>query len=205
MDAIADGRLSIADRMSDVVHRVRESAGSAFAAEPGDGAQDVATRVMSLPGGARGAGAAGAGALAKLTGIGAAGKLAAVCLGGGAAVTACVAAGLVPAGLHGRQASTAPNRPAAERSAIDPPAAPVGSLSSEEADDAVQQPPPAANGEPADGPAPQPEPDPPAAIAPSTPSPEQEFGAASVASSPAVAKSLPSGGGGSAAQREFGP
>jgi RNA polymerase sigma factor (sigma-70 family) len=207
MDAIADGRLSILDRMSEVVHRVRESAGSTLAGEPGDGAQDVATRVMSLPGGARGAGAAGAGALAKLTGIGAAGKLAAVCLGGGAAVTACVAAGLVPAGLHGRQASTAPNRPAAERSAIDPPAAPFGSLPSEGGDDAAHPPPAAAYGEPADGPEPQPEPDPqpPAPIAPSTPSPEQEFGAASVASSPAVAKSLPSSGGGSAAQREFGP
>jgi len=205
MDGVVDGRLSVVDRMSDTVHRVRESAGSALAGEPGDGAQDVATRVVSLPGGARGAGAAGAGALAKLAGAGAAGKLAAVCLGGGAAVTACMVAGLVPAGFHGRQASTSPNHPV-ERPAIDRPAVPVGSLPSGVDDDVAQAPLPPANGEqPADDGSDEPDPQPPAPIAPSTPPAQQEFGAASAASAPTVAKSSSSSSVGSTAQREFGP
>ena len=111
VDAIDDGRFSLADRVSDVVHRVRESAGNALAGSPGDGAEDVATRVASLPGGARGAGAAGTGVLAKLAGLGTAGKLAAVCLGGGAAATACLVTGLVPADLAGREARTAAEPP----------------------------------------------------------------------------------------------
>ncbi len=104
VDAIGDGRFSLPDRVGDVVHRVRELAGNAPGAPPGEGAEEIATRVVSVPGGARGAGAAGTGVLAKLAGLGTAGKLAAVCLGGGAAATACLATGIVPAHLPGREA-----------------------------------------------------------------------------------------------------
>ena len=114
-DAMDDGRFSFADRVADVLHRVRESAGSALAGRPADGAEEVVNRVVSLPGGARGAGAAGTGVLAKLAGLGTAGKLVAACVGGGAAATACLATGIVPADLRGGEARTTPNRPAVER------------------------------------------------------------------------------------------
>ncbi len=208
VDAIDDGRFSLLDRVSDVVQRVRESAGNAVAGSPVDGAEDVATRVVSLPGGARGAGAAGTGVVAKLAGLGAAGKVAAVCLGGGAAATACVVTGLVPGELRGGVARMASDRPAMERPAGPPAGAEIPP--SQPGGDATQAPPPASGEEPVDDGASQPpldsetEPAPP--IAPSTPPAEQEFGAASAAPGPVGADtSSSSDGGGSAAQREFGP
>jgi RNA polymerase sigma factor (sigma-70 family) len=207
VDAIDDGRFSLPDRVGDVVQRVREFAGNAPGARPGEGAEDVATRVVSLPGGARGAGAAGTGVLAKLAGLGTAGKLAAVCLGGGAAATACLATGIVPAHLPGGETRTAANRLAVERPVLASPPAPAGILPSQLGDEA---PPPPSGEEPADDgtsvppPASEPEPTPP--IAPSAPSGEQEFGVASAASgTDSSGVSSSSDGGGSAVQREFGP
>jgi hypothetical protein len=206
LDAIGDGRLSLVGRFTDAVDRARESAANALAGVPGDGAGDVVTRVATLPGGARGAGAAGTGVLAKLAGLGTAGKLAAVCLGGGAAATACAVTGIVPVELRGRQ-TAATNPPAAERPVN--PRATVGAPADQLSDDAP--PPPPASGEvPADlgtpDPAPEGEAEPAPAIAPSAPPGEQEFGVASAAPEPATASHpSPSGGGGSAAQQEFGP
>jgi hypothetical protein len=181
---------------------VREAVGSAFAGHPGDGAEDVVTRVAGLPGSVRGAGAAGAGALAKLTGLGTAGKIAAVCLGTGAAATACAVTGLVPADLRGGETRTGSKPPAVERAVntpapaeappVQPPALPPASGEAP-ADDGVSQP------------APEPEPEPPAPIAPSTPPGEQEFGVASAPVADGGGGSSSSGGGGSAVQKEFGP
>ena len=209
VDVFGDGQLSLSDRLSDVVHRVRETAGNALATHPGDGAEDVVTRVASLPGGPRGAGAAGAGVLAKLAGLGSAGKLAAACLGGGAAATACVVTGLVPADLRGREAR-APDRPAVERVASESAPAPPVTPPSQSANDATEAPVPVSNEEPAEvgtsQEPPAPEPEPALPIAPSAPPGEHEFGVASAGPAPAGASGSPSsGGGGSPAQREFGP
>jgi RNA polymerase sigma factor (sigma-70 family) len=207
--AMHDGGFSLADRVADLAHRVRESAGIALGGHPAEGAEDVATRVASLPGGARGAGAASTGVLAKLAGLGTAGKLAAVCVGGGAAATACLATGIVPADLRGGETRTAPNRPAMERYVPASPHAPVGIPPSQPDNVGTTPPPPASGEEPADDgtqPPPASEPEPPPPIAPSAPPGEQEFGVASAASGPdSSGGSSSSGGGGSAIQREFGP
>jgi hypothetical protein len=207
VDALDDGPFSLADRAADLVHRARESLVHVLAGRP-DGAEDVVNRVASLPGGARGAGAAGTGVLAKLAGLGTAGKLVAVCVGGGAAATACLATGIVPADFRGGEARTASSRPAVESSAAAAgPPAPAG-VSASLGNEGTQPPPPVSAGEPADAgasePPPEPEPTPP--IAPSAPPAEQEFGVASAASGPEGSdRSSPSGGNGSAVQREFGP
>jgi RNA polymerase sigma factor (sigma-70 family) len=209
VDAIDDGRSSLTDRVADVMHRVRESAGNALGGHPADGAEDVATRVASLPGGTRGAGAAGTGVLAKLAGLGTAGKLAAICVGGGAAATACLATGIVPADLRGGQTRPAPNRPVVERHVPASPHAPVGIPPSQPDNEGTLPPPPASGEKPADDGTSEPplvsEPEPPP-IAPSAPPGEQEFGVASAVSGPdSSPDSSSSGGGGSAIQREFGP
>jgi RNA polymerase sigma factor (sigma-70 family) len=209
---IVDGRFSLVDRVGGVVHAMRESAGKALPGSTGDGAREIATQGASMPIGARGAGAAGTGVLAKLVGLGGAGKLVALCLGGGAAATACLAVGIVPAPLRGVDPGaprTDRDRPAEERSGqalprtpvailpaelsdetVDPPGPPSG----DEADDDTSEQPPASDGEPA----------PP--IAPSAPPTQQEFGVASAASGTGSSGSSSSSGEGeSAAQREFGP
>lgn len=89
-----DGKLSIAERMADLGDRARETASALV----GRGGVDELGPSIATTGGAKGAGAAGAGVLAKLAGIGTAGKLAVACLGGGAAATACVVAGVGPLG-----------------------------------------------------------------------------------------------------------
>jgi RNA polymerase sigma factor (sigma-70 family) len=210
VDTIGDGRLSLPDRAGDVIHRVSESAGNALGGRSGVGAEDVVTRVASLPGGARGVGAAGTGVLAKLAGLGTAGKLVAVCLGGSAAATACLVTAMGPADPRGGETRTAHNRPAVERRVSASPGTPVGIFPSQPGDDAAQSPPPASGEEPADDgafvppPASEPEPTPP--IAPSAPPAQQEFGVASAASG-ADNSGAPSssGGGAPAVQREFGP
>ena len=209
VDAIDNGRFSLPDRLGEVVHRVREFAGNAPAERPGEGAEDIAARVVSLPGGARGAGAAGTGVLAKLAGLGTAGKLAAICVGGGAAATACLATGIVPADLRGGQTRPAPNRPVVERHVPASPHAPVGIPPSQPDNEGTLPPPPASGEKPADDGTSEPplvsEPEPPP-IAPSAPPGEQEFGVASAVSGPdSSPDSSSSGGGGSAIQREFGP
>lgn len=89
-----DGKLSIVDRMADLGDRARETASGLV----GRGGVDELGPSIVTAGGAKGAGAAGAGVLAKLAGLGTAGKLAVACLGGGAAATACVVAGVGPLG-----------------------------------------------------------------------------------------------------------
>ena len=148
IDGIDDRRFSLADRVGDAVHRLREAAANVLPGSPGDSTTEVATRVASLSGGARGAGAAGTGVLAKLAGLGTAGKLAAVCIGGGAATTACVVTGLVPADLAGREARTAANRPAVEQLVSESPPAPVGTVPDPLSGDATQAPPPPGDEEP---------------------------------------------------------
>jgi RNA polymerase sigma factor (sigma-70 family) len=206
-DAMDDGRLAFADRIADVLQRARESAASALAGRPADGTEEVVNRVVSLPGGARGAGAAGTGVLAKLAGLGTAGKLVAACVGGGAAATACLATGIVPADFRGGEARTTPNRPAAERQA---PASPstLQEAPPPTGEQLTQPAPPASGGQPTGAetsqPAPEPEPTPP--IAPSAPPAQQEFGVASATSSAdSPDRPAASGAGGSAVKREFGP
>lgn len=83
----------ILDRVTAGVDRAKQAVSSALG-RGGDGAEQASQLVSS--GGTRGAGAAGAGAIAKLAGLGAMPKIAAACLGTGAAATACIAAGIVP-------------------------------------------------------------------------------------------------------------
>jgi DNA-directed RNA polymerase specialized sigma24 family protein len=220
-EAMHDGRFSLADRIGDVAHRVREHAAGVFGST-GDGAPDGVAQAATASGSARGAGAAGTGALAKLAGIGTAGKLATVCLGGGAAATACLAAGVLPASLpdlHGGSRTVA-SRAAPERHhasstpqpvvgapnsqvVVEPPA-PTSPAPSEEGAGGTGEPPPT----PASEPEPQPATPP---IDPATPPPQQEFGVASAASSassqaPSSSSASSSAGeSGSATQQEFGP
>ncbi len=205
-DAIDDGRLGFAERIGDAVHRARDAGAQAFGAHGGDSAPDAA-QAVSASSAARGAGAAGTGALAKLAGIGTAGKLAAVCLGGGAAATACLAAGVLPTSLPGIKAGA---RPVASERPVHARTGPASSGAStvQPGSEPIESSTPSA-GEPTDGPAapnpaPEPEPPPPAPIESSTPPPQQEFGVASAApSSPSSATGSSTGE--PATQREFGP
>jgi hypothetical protein len=91
-DAIHDGHFSMLDRTADLLHRAKDSTLSAFSRNAGDGVQESSAQTaqsLSVSGGARGAGAAGTGVLAKLAGAGTAGKLTAMCLSGGVAATSC--------------------------------------------------------------------------------------------------------------------
>jgi RNA polymerase sigma factor (sigma-70 family) len=90
-----DGHLSLGDRLLALTDRARDTAGGVIGRADGSAAQEAAATTASA-GGTRGAGAAGAGILAKLAGLGTAGKLALACAGGSAALTACVATGISP-------------------------------------------------------------------------------------------------------------
>ncbi len=207
-DAIDGGRLGLAERLGDAMHRARDAAVHTLGTRGGDGASDAA-QVVSGSGTARGAGAAGTGALAKLAGIGTAGKLATVCLGGGAAATACLAAGLLPANLPGLKGDARPVAserpvhtragPASERPATTVRSEPEPTGSATPPGGEPADAPPVASNPPAVEPAPPPPP-----IEPSAPPPQQEFGVASAApTNPGSAATSSAGGG--ASQREFGP
>jgi len=217
-----DGHVAIADRLGDLGDRAASVFGRGGAAA-GDGATQVATS-----GGARGAGAAGAGLLAKVAGVGATAKLAIACVGGGVAVTACVAAGIGPLspGLAGdRDAAPRPTREARH----DPrpaKAIPVGvdteTLPSQVGNEFIPPPPTASAGDeveadptPADEAPAEPVVEEPTVAATATPQ-EQEFGvAAAAAPVPPTSGSSSSGGGGAApatgspeaaaVRQEFGP
>jgi hypothetical protein len=105
-----DGHVSIGDRLLALGDRVREAASGVVGRGDGSALQETVATTASA-GGTRGAGAAGAGILAKLAGIGTAGKLALACAGGSAALTACVAAGISPVDLTGAE----PDKPAIEQ------------------------------------------------------------------------------------------
>ena len=85
---------SLVDRAVAIIDRAKATFGSAFS-RGSDAAEQAVGPVVST-GGGRGAGLAGAGAITKIAGLGAAPKLVAACLGTGAAASACVAAGVVP-------------------------------------------------------------------------------------------------------------
>jgi RNA polymerase sigma factor (sigma-70 family) len=170
------------------------------------GSEQAATQLSM--GSARGAGAGGAGLLAKLAGGGTASKLLLACLAGGAAATSCAVTGVVP-GVHlaGGRADSPPARHAATpevrplpASVVTTPVQPPQTLS----DGNGQAQPPVAG--PPPEPAPAPEPTTTSPIAPSTPPSQQEFGVAAAATSTSSAGggSASGGEGGGAAQREFG-
>jgi RNA polymerase sigma factor (sigma-70 family) len=200
-----DGHVGIADRLVDLGERARDSVTAVLSRGGAETVPDELGAVVGA-GGARGAGAAGAGVLAKLAGIGTAGKVAVACLTGGVAATACIGAGVVPgvgtsesereeSGRPPPAASTeAPpsDKPVPDGHPTDPPARP--------ADSPLAKPP-----QPADPPPPEPvEP-----VAPEAPPSEQEFGVAAAAEPAAGGSSSTaagsSGGGASAVQQEFGP
>lgn len=87
---IAGVRAPMLDRLGGFVHGGRDAAGAIV--EKGE----MTAGALASSGGGRGAGAAGAGVLAKVAAFSGAGKAALVCVGASAAATACVAAGVVP-------------------------------------------------------------------------------------------------------------
>lgn len=213
-DAIHDGHLSLLDRAADLAHRAKDSAVGMLGRNGGDAAQETSAQTISAAGGARGAGAAGTGVLAKLAGAGTAGKLTAMCFGSGVAATACLATGVVPARLPDLGGGGEP-KPAVVAKRIGHPAR-------------VQT---NRVGAPYDVPEePAPDPAPPATtttatppptttttptytttattpIAPTAPAPEQEYGVAAAAAPTTSSSSSGGGGGGggSAVAQEFGP
>src|SRR3954469_12511880 len=65
-EAVGDGRFSLVDRVIDLAHLAKESATGILVRGSGDAAADTSTtQTISVSGGARGAGAAGTGVLAK--------------------------------------------------------------------------------------------------------------------------------------------
>lgn len=203
-----DGHSSFLERARDIADNARESVAGVFGrTDPSEGVA-VAT-------GARGAGAAGAGALAKLSGAGGGVKAALACLGGGLAATACVATGVVPVSLDDIrtgppdrqvQASEPIETPDPEVIDVPTPPAPVepdtpqapvdGGGGSEGGGGEDDEP---AAEEPAEEQAPA------RVVEPSTPPVQQEFGAESVAAPSSPAPSSGGGGGGSSVNQEFGP
>lgn len=93
LDAV-DGHSTVFEKARDVFDGLRDSATGALSrSESSEGITVVA--------GTRGAGATGAGVLAKLSGIGTGAKAAVACAGGVVAVSSCVVAGLGPISLSG--------------------------------------------------------------------------------------------------------
>jgi len=200
LDLAADGRVAASDRLADVADRVRDGVGGVLS-KGGATASEPATALSAAA--PRGAGAAGAGVIAKLAGLGAAGKAALACVGSGAVATVCVVAA---AGPFDRADRPAP-RAAPEREERRQPVRVTQIMASQAA--AGETPEPSTPSEPVAeppgttvGPSPEPEP---TATPPPVPAQVQQFGAA-----PAPTSSSGSGGGGSgdkeaAAEQEFGP
>ena len=190
--------VGLLERIGGAAERVREAVGGAVS-------RSDPSELVSTATAARGAGAAGAGVAAKLVGLGTAGKLALACLGGGAAATACVAAGVGPLTLGSSDAErserTAIEQPAGDPKPVEPPRDPSVSVPEE---------PPPAPIEPPAGSEPPAEPESSseetsAPIESETPPLLQEVGVESAAT-PATSSSTTSGGGGSGSpiQQEFG-
>ena len=200
-----DPDATLFERIGDAGERVRETVGNVVSRS------DVADAVAGMSG-ARGAGAAGAGLAAKLAGLGGAGKVALACLGGGAAATACVAAGIGPVTIGGSESSP-PARVSTETPGeprpIDPPRDP--GVSNTPATAPGKTPPTPGiqrDAEPDgdEGAAPRSQPP----VAPEAPPVPQEFGVESAAAPAPSAPASASGGGGggstaAAVKQEFGP
>jgi RNA polymerase sigma factor (sigma-70 family) len=216
-------QLPLTGRAVGALDRARESvAGLVGRRDPSDLGE--AAGAVASSGAARGGGAAGAGLFAQLAGAGAAGKAALLCLGGGIAATACVAAGVAPflthAGPSRSPAKVAEHKPVAKHAATKPvtvetlpsqvgsetpapdPSPPTGSAHAEASS--------ADDGQPQQSSASE------SPVAESTPAVQQEFGVASAAApaQPAAPVTTSGGGGGdgsgtnsgpSAVQQEFGP
>jgi RNA polymerase sigma factor (sigma-70 family) len=202
-----DGNVSLADRLVDLGDRARD-AGPALVFRGGSDAAQESVGAMVGAGGTRGAGAAMAGAVAKLAGLGTAGKVAVACLTGSVAATACIGAGVVPgvqvpdggdAAGSQKAPSVAPSpeprpsdRPLPDPEPSVPPAAPADS-------------PPSEPSAPAESSRTEPvEP-----VAPDAPPVAQEFGVAAAAAPVSGGSSTSSGGstgsGATPVQQEFGP
>ncbi len=87
-----DGHSSLLEKARDAFDGVRDSASSSLA-------RSDTSEVMTITTGARGAGATGAGVIAKLSAIGTGTKAAMACAGGLAAVSSCIVAGVGPISL----------------------------------------------------------------------------------------------------------
>jgi RNA polymerase sigma factor (sigma-70 family) len=98
IDGLSGGG-SWTERLGEIADRAREGLAGVLGRSPSGGSEEMAAAVASS-GGARGAGVAGAGVLAKVAGAGAAGKVAIACIGGGVAASACIAAGVGPLKLE---------------------------------------------------------------------------------------------------------
>jgi RNA polymerase sigma factor (sigma-70 family) len=203
LDLADDGRIAVPDRLADLAERARDSAAGLFS----KGGASVGDGLASLPAAApRGVGAAGAGLVAKIVGLGAAGKAVLACAAGGAVATVCVVAGVGPLDL--RQAPR-PERPAPQREQAQRPPrvegilpSQVGAIETEPAPSAPGPAPPPPEDDPEP---PAPAPPPPVAQEPTVPGPVQQF---DVAPPPSSTGGGSSGGGGSrgeVAAQEFGP
>jgi RNA polymerase sigma factor (sigma-70 family) len=194
---------SLLDRVAGAIAGARDR----LIAPGSDHGAEQITNQLSASGAARAGGAGAGGFMAQLGLASGAGKIVASCLATGAAATACVAAGVLPAPtLRGltdaerKKTATAREASAEIRPAPAPPApSPVRSgTGSEPRDDPPQEEIP---------PAEEPPPDPMEPVGPTAPAGEQEFGVASAATSTSSGSgggSPGGGGGGSPAQREFG-
>ena len=194
-----DPSASLLDRISGTGERLRDAVTGAVS-------RPESSEVTSGAVSARGAGAASAGVVAKLAGLGTAGKIAVACLGGGAAATACVAAGIAPIGIGGDgsdAAEAAISRPVSDTRPNDPPKAPPVS-------DVDKAPGPTTGSGPKEVSSEDPEPASEPPVAPEAPPVQQDFGVESAAapapSAPAASSGDGGGGsGGAAVQQEFGP
>ncbi|HXF00089.1 MAG TPA: sigma-70 family RNA polymerase sigma factor [Solirubrobacterales bacterium] len=190
---------SILDRVAGAIAGARDRL---IAPGSDHGAEQIATQ-LSASGAARAGGAGAGGVMAHLGLAGSAGKIIASCLATGAAATACVAAGVLPApALRGHAEAERKTPSAREASADILPAPAPPSPPSQIGTETPLEPP---QGEPP--PAEEPPPEPVEPVAPTAPVGEQEFGVASAAtstSSGSAGGSSSDGGGESAAAREFG-
>ena len=200
---VIDPHATLVERIGGVADRAREAVtGAASRPETADAIGAVTT--------ARGAGAAGAGVAAKLAGLGSAGKVALACFGGGAAATACIAAGVGPIGIDDSSDSRQVDAPIQQE--VDDPR-PVEPPHDDVVDVALTPPSPSPAGVggaeslPAEEPV-APKTQPP--VAPEAPPAQQEWGVESAAApAPSAPPAAPSSGGGEstapAVQEEFGP
>lgn len=162
--------------------RARETVGDVG----GRGLDEAATHVAAA-GGTRGAGVAGAGLLAKLSGLGAAGKIVGACIGGGIAATACLAVGVSPLpDLGSDRATDRTARSATSQSApAEVVATPAPTLPPSHPPAQATNPGAPSVAEPrASGHGPEQAPDPSKPVSPDTPPVEQEFGVAPAAVAP---------------------
>lgn len=197
--------------VASLIERVRDAVSGVLGRAPDP--SDVAGAPAVLTGGARGAGAVGAGALTKVFGGLGAGGVAAGCVGGGALVTvACVATGLVSLPGQGPDGPAPEPRARVERVAKPAPSAARSPAGGHHAVEAVRAEPesseavePRRDAERSQEPrAPEPEP----TLEPTTPPEVQEFGVAAAGTPVGGAPPDTDDSNGAAAstvRQEFGP